>query len=290
MGPVWRVLMKSVLGHCLTGLAVIAVGVGVTSACVHNDSSLFVQDVIFPTPVSAGQTCTFSANANQTFLPRGVLDVAFRQEYAPWYLVANQMNAVANAQQLQTETSTINVQGAIVRVTDAAGNLLNTYTSLTSGTIYPSTGSVPGYTPLSITAIDQKTVQSIIASKGALLANQGTTTLVSFAKFFGHTLGGTYVESNEFQFPVEVCQGCLVVYSAADVNTTPGILSPNCLGNAAAGGSSASSLPVPCVFGQDTPIDCAQCQEYVSCRGAYPNGAPAGFGQPDGGTAEAGGD
>jgi hypothetical protein len=262
--------MKRVLGHCLAGATIVVNAVALTSACKHDDSSLFVQDVIYPTPVSVGEACTYTNDPSQTFLPSGALDVAFgHYEYTATYLLGNQLVSQANSQQLQTETSTIDVQGAVVTITDSNGNQLANYTDPTSSTVYPETGSVPGYAVATITVLDEGTVGGIVASKGSLLEKGGTTTLLTYAKFFGETLGGDYVESNNFEFPVTICYGCLITFSSSDDDPTlPG--QPNCNGNAAAGGSSASaSLPVPCITGQDTSIDCSQCQGVPACRGAY---------------------
>jgi hypothetical protein len=266
--------MKRVLGHCLAGLSLICGGIALTSACAHNDASLFVQDVLYPTPVAAGQSCVYTADPNQTYLPRGTLDVAFGHlQYDAFFLIGNQLVSQANSQDLKTETSTINIEGAIVRVTDAPGNQLDSFTSLTSGTVYPSTGTVPGYASISATVASQKAVNAILSQKAADLAQGGTTAIVSYVKFFGHTLGGTYIESNSFEYPIDVCQDCLISFAQSEATQCNGIVvkGPNCLSQS----STATSLPVPCVLGQDTVIDCSQCQEFTACRGAYPSGPPA---------------
>jgi hypothetical protein len=277
--------MKRVLGPCLAGLALLCVGVGLTAACQSNDSSMFVQNVLFPTPVAAGQACTFTTDPSQTTLPTGVIDASLRALYTAYYLVGNQLVSQSNSQQLKTETSIINVEGAKVRVTDAAGNQLDNYSSLTSGTIYPSTGTTPGYGTFNITAASDIAVDAIVnANKNLLFTQCGTTTLVSYATFYGHTLGGTYIESNEFEFPITVCATsaacgtCLVGFDLSErgscTNATTlqpmTLKTPNCQAPSA----TASSLPVPCVLGQDTAIDCSQCQNETPCLGAYASGPP----------------
>lgn len=269
--------MKRVLGHCLAGFTLLSGAVAMMSACAHNDSSLFVQNVLYPTPVTVGQACTYTADPNQTFLPRGTLDLDFlRFQYDAFFLIGDQMVAQANAQQLQTETSTVDIQGAIVRDTDAAGNQLDSFTSLTSGTVYPSSGTVPGYVSTSATIASQKAVNALVSENSANLAQGGSATLVTYVKFYGYTLGGTYIESNDFEFPIDVCQGCLISFAASEAtvctvngsSVTP--KTPNCLSP----GSSSSSLPYPCNPGQDTVIDCSQCQNIPACRGAYASTSP----------------
>jgi hypothetical protein len=249
--------MNRVLGRCLAGLAVVTGALSLSAGCVHDDSSFFVQNVIFPQPQGAGTECTFTANPSQLFLSRGTLDTAFRSEYDAEFLVANQLVTESNPNQVQTETSNINIQGAIVRDTDAAGNQLDSFTSLTSGTVYAAVGGTPGYAVSSATVISQKAIQ------GAGNLAGGVKTLVGYVKFYGHTLGGDYIESNVFEFPVDICNGCLVQFSASDID--PCYAAPNCL-NAANGMATQATNTIPCVIGQDTAVDCSQCLSSPLCN------------------------
>ncbi len=72
-------------------------------------------------------------------------------------------------------------------------------------------------------------------------------------RVYGYTLGGQYVESDEFEFPVKVCKGCLISFSAQSTNTS--FPQPNCLGN---GASSSQGVSVPCNL-EDFAIDCSVC-------------------------------
>jgi hypothetical protein len=253
--------MNRVLGRCLAGLAVVTGALSLAAGCVHDDSSFFVQNVIFPTPQGAGTECLFTANPSQSFLSRGTVDTSFRGEYTAWFLVANQLVTESNPNQVQTETSNINIQGAVVRDTDTAGNQLDNFTSLTSGTVYAAVGGTPGYAATQVTVVSQK----------ALKATGAGSTVVGYVKFFGHTLGGDYIESNEFEFPVDVCSGCLITIAPTDMSTCYAI--PNCecaanplAGGCTGGGSMTSTNTLPCVPGQDTQIDCSQCAQISACR------------------------
>jgi hypothetical protein len=108
-----------------------------------------------------------------------------------------------NSQQLQTETSTVTIQGAVVRITDSGGNQLSTFTRLAAATIYPSTGGVPSFAPISVTTIDSNTLASDPDIANLPPPSSGTTgdvLLVTYVRFFGQTLGGRNVESGEFEF------------------------------------------------------------------------------------------
>jgi hypothetical protein len=263
-------LMKRVWGHVLTGLSLLTVGaVAFAAACTHDDSTIFIQDVLAPQEVSNNQPCIFTSSTTQAVLPSGILDVDFRYQYDPTFLVGNQMVPEQNTQQLVTETSTVNIQGAVVRITDAAGNQLTTFTRLAAGTIYPSTGGVPGYAPISVTVIDRDTILNNAAIQSTVInaARPGVVRLVTYTRIFGKSLGGKYVESNEFEFPVDVCRGCLITFSPQDINLSGLYPVPNCLGNGT--GSSSAQQSLPCVVGQDLQIDCIQCLNVPDCHGAY---------------------
>jgi hypothetical protein len=265
--------MKRVVRHGLAGLTLVSGGLAFTAACQHNDSSLFVQNVLYPTPVASGQTCTYTNNPDQTFLTTGSLDVTLQSQYSAWFLLGNQLVAQANSQDLMTETSTVNIEGAIVTDTDAAGNQLDYFKSLTSGTVYPSTGTTPGYAAISATILSEKAASAIAGANNSNLPTRNTTIVaVAYVKFYGHTLGGTYIESNNFEFPVSLCAGCLINFASLAECNGVALAQPNCLGAT----TTSSSLPVPCVPGQDTYIQCNECSS-SACQGAYADMAlPAG--------------
>jgi hypothetical protein len=255
-------LMKRVWGHLLAGVSLLAGGIAAMAACKHDDSTLFVVDVLQAQPVSAGAQCLFTSDPTQAHISSGVLDIAFLSEYNPTYLIANQSVAEVNSQQLATETNIITVQGAVVTITDAAGNQLNQFSRLAAASVDPASGAVPGYAPITVTTIDSNTIQADTALQNNVAAG-GTTRLVTYVKFFGQTTGGNSIESDTFEFPVDVCKGCLVQFSSTSDN--PDLAQPNCRLAA----SSSSSLPSPCVKGQDFGFDCSLCQSVAACQGAF---------------------
>ncbi len=69
--------MKRVWGHVLTGATVLA-GLGtagaVVSACVHDDSTLFVSRVLAQQLVATGMQCVYTGDPTQPSVPAGILD------------------------------------------------------------------------------------------------------------------------------------------------------------------------------------------------------------------------
>ena len=140
--------------------------------------------------------------------------MGFTDRYIATILVGNHIPQ-GDPIQARTETSRIEIQGAVVRITDAAGNQLNTYTAVTAGTIDPASGSSPSYAVMDVEAIDPSVVASFLGEAGSkalpggdsILSVGGTQQqLISYMKVFGQTLGD-HVESNDFEFPISICAG-----------------------------------------------------------------------------------
>jgi hypothetical protein len=224
----------------------------VVLACAHDDSSIFIYNVLANQTTSPGGTCTFSANPSQaTIISAGTLDVGLSGNYQAMFLIGNQLVSQADPTKPRTETSTFNVQGGIVRITQADGTPITTYTDLAGGGIPAASGGTPGYVALSIVVVNAQTAALVAVPNNVVR-------VITYTKIFGKTLGGQYVESNEFEFPVDICVGCLVQFTAADIN--PLCSNPrNCFGNSTVAASSTTS--VPCIPGQDIPIDCSACRE-----------------------------
>lgn len=256
--------MKPAWGHLLAAGGL--VGAVAASACVHDDSTLFIRNVLAQQLVTNGQQCLYTTDPTQTFISSGTLDLDFLDTYNAVYLVGNQTVPVGNPSTPNTETSRITIQGGIVRITDSSGNQLKTYTRYTSATIDPLQGTDPSYSPVFLTILDATTVESFRATVSA--PTHPSVRLVTYARVYGYTLGGDYVESDEFEFPIDLCQGCLIRFAPQDIN--PMWPAPNC-GNATASG--ASSLPIPCNPGQDDTIDCSQCAGIADCQPNIPAGA-----------------
>jgi hypothetical protein len=253
--------MKRLWVHVCSALVAVT-GAGVlSSACAHNDSSMFVYDVLAGTASSTG--CTFTPDPTQQFLPSGVLDTALASEYVATFLVANQMVAQGDPTVPKTETSFITIQRADIRITDTNNVEVARFSTKTAATIPPATGTTPGFVPTEITLIDPATVKTQAPGPG------GVNRLETTVQFFGKTTGGQSVESNEFSFPVDLCTSssepgkqCLVVFSAAanDPVRTP---QPNCfLGGTATG----TSVATPCRIGQDAFVDCSLCLDNPVCN------------------------
>jgi hypothetical protein len=267
--------MKGAWGQVFVGLSLLGCGAGAFSACVHDDSTIYVHDALAPKFAQMGSICTWTPDPTQAFISSGVLDVSLQSQYEGIFLVANQMVPEVNPNQLQTETSIVTIQGAIVRVTDRNGiNVRPNFTRLTAATIPPSSGGVPGFAPVSVTIVDRMAIEGTPDIAQLQLGFGGAVRLVTYVRFYGKTTGGQSVESNEFEFPVDVCNGCLVNFT-----NDPSAQTPNCIPTA--GSSTSTGTPqLPCTLGQDLRVDCTVvCQDIPECAANTPMlGADAGAG------------
>jgi hypothetical protein len=252
--------MKRWWGHILAGSLLLAAAAAISTACVKDDSTVFIFDVLQQQLVSAGSSCLFTSDPTQPYISAGRLDIGFRETYQATFLVGNQIVPQGNPTIPQTETSYVQFNGAVVSITDTEGNQLANYTEMVgAAALAPAQGTTPSFEPIGVTIVDQGTVDQIAP---AVIAG-ATRTLITHTYFFGQTLGGENVQTGEFAFPVTVCYGCLVSFSPGDVDQDASVI-PNC--ENAVGSSSTTALPGPCYPGEDFSVDCSQCLALSICR------------------------
>jgi hypothetical protein len=229
-------------------LGALAIGL-LAMGCADSESMIFIRQVQARLP-SGSTSCTADNAPTSPALGEGVLDVAFRTRYTAALLVGNQLVPRGNSSELRTETSRVAIQGSIVRVLDDAGNLAwGPVTVPGTGFIEPASSATPsfGLTESTLFQADQA-VMNDLASNGGLRRD------LAIVKVFGRTLGGTTVESGEWQFPINICFRCLISFPAeASTSTTM----PNCLQAASTG----TAVTPPCNPGQDDTLDCRACKE-----------------------------
>ena len=211
-------------------------GALLSSACVRNESSLFVRACLEIPPDS----CRVQASENSSVVLSGSLDGLYRAEYDCVALIENQLVARGDTTKLRTETSRISVYQAEVQVLtndSTAPTALAQYTIPISGFADPGTGTSPGLGLTNLVLIDAGTTATLVKT----VRKTGTVQqVVASVVLHGRTLGGLEVESNEFKFPISVCAGCTC---GKPVDNEP------CYGS--------DQAPSPnCLLGQDSVTDC----------------------------------
>jgi hypothetical protein len=249
--------MKRLFGQILFVAGVGVVPIAFTPACVENDQSIFVRQVMAPPQTRQNGVCSYTPDPTQAFLSEGVLDVAVRSSYSANLLVGSQLSPRGDQLNVRSETNRAHVNGAVVRVTGADGSFMGEFTSVTSGFVDPGLNNQASFGIAQVTLLD--------ASTSARIGVQGTDSrlVIANVKVFGQTLGGVDLESGEFQFPIRICNGCLVDFSKGDDPANPG---RDCnLPLTATGGTAV----LPCLPGQDEPTPCQLCSSDV-CKGQGP--------------------
>jgi len=200
------------------------------SACADNESSFFIQGCL----VEPVDSCTVTASPSSAARGGGTLDASFGFGYSCPLLIGNQLVPRGDATKLRTETSRIEVYEADVEVFDDAGNSLIAYTVPTNGFADPGSTTQPGYGVAHVLLVDSQTAQA-----------NANKNLISSVRLRGRTLGGTELESNEWQFPITVCSGCLCNLAPCQMGTS-------------------ESAGTNCHVGSDDLVDCRL--GYASCQ------------------------
>jgi hypothetical protein len=246
-----RLLCRIVTAGVGVGLAALGFG------CADSQSVIFIRQV--QARVSKGTAgCTADNSPTSLFFTAGLMDAAFRSEYHATLLVGSQLVPRGGSTQLRTETARVVIQGAVVRLTDAQGAVVWGPTTVPgSGFIDPAAGTDPSFGVTDTVLLGAAYGQQLRAELA------GTPTVlrrfVSTVKVFGETLGGTAVESGEWEFPISVCFGCLVSFPA-DANDAKSVTQPNCDATSAMGAAAST----PCSLGQDDAIDCRLCKQVTN--------------------------
>jgi hypothetical protein len=221
-------------------------------SCADNNSSLFVVGVIALDP----STCVAKPDNTAVMLPGGIMDVRFTQSYTAFLLVGNQLTQRGSREQLRTETSRISLRGAEVTLTTLDGKAIGNYSTVGTGFVHNASGDVPSYAAMAVNIIP-----SALATSDAVL-NAGT--VLAKIRVFGDTLGNVPITSSELDFPIRVCDGCLVTYpsTAADPAAPAGTYKCS-----TAASTVTTDEARPCVVGQDQSFPCTACSAALDlCR------------------------
>lgn len=219
------------------------VALTLSTACVDNDSSMYVEGVLAMTPPN----CELSADPGAPQLLRGTLDVAFLDSYQGAVLVASQLTPRGAKNQLRTETQGVELEGAEVTVLRGE-RVLGEFSVPAGGFVSSTRAESPGYGLAVVTLIPP----GITGGLAGEIPNRGdAVTVIAEVRVFGRTLGGTEITSGAFTFPIDVCRGCLIDFPLEAIEASGD-------GRICAG-STEGVTTSQCIRGQDALIDCRTC-------------------------------
>jgi hypothetical protein len=229
-----------------------------TSSCADNNSSLFLVGVID----IGSSTCLAKADTTVTYLASGTMDLAFVSSYTAAVLVGNQLTQRGDREQLRTETSRVSLRGAEITLTTLDGREIGNYSTVGTGFVDASAGDVPSYGSMFVNIIPP--------ALGASDTVKNAKIVLAKIRVFGDTLGNTSITSSELDFPISVCEGCLVRYPAEAADTTVPAGSGYLCSTATT--TMQTTDAAPCVQGQDQPFACTFCSgSYAVCRDPHKN-------------------
>lgn len=191
------------------------------------DEGMFILNNTAPT----GTTCALTSDPTQPFLSHGSLVANAGVGYLLTPLIESRIDNPA----MQAQTRTIHLEGAnvVLSKADTSGNLTEVakFTSLVSGSV-PPLGSVN----VSFEVVPA----SVAATPGEYSAN---------ITVFG-TLGGGRIDGEPFNYPVTVCENCIVRNAGACPLTASNPMTGN-----------------PCNPFQDGIVDCCMNGTTLVCPG-----------------------
>jgi hypothetical protein len=219
-------------------LFTLALGLG-AFGCADNESSLFIEGVL---NISSSD-CVARPDAEAEFISRGVLDTAFAEGYVAAVQVGNQVTQQGNREKLRTETSRIHLEGVTGSVFDVQGGE-HEFEAIGTGFVHPAAGTEPGLAAMFVNLVNADNIDEIAAA--------GDGQMVVRFRVFGRTLGGKEIESGDFDYPIEICEGCLIDYPiAANTGTAT---------DYECGADAPESQEVNvCHYGQDQRFPCTAC-------------------------------
>ena len=214
-------------------------------SCATNDSMMFIEGVALQ---KAG-ACTVKAELNGTFIAKGRMDRLLATDYVAALIVGNQITQRGSRERIRTETSRVALKGAEVKLENAQGaSLVPAFSSIGTGFVDASDGT---------DAAPAVMFAALIPASVAPSLPRGT--VVAKVRVFGTTLGGEDVESSELSFPIDVCDGCLVTFSAAERDPTQGGTDNYVCKAASDTAPAVTEADAPCTLGIDFPTPCTTC-------------------------------
>ncbi len=240
--------MRRIFSRFLALSATIVGATVLTPACVDPDTTIFIRTALAPSTNRQNNVCQYTNDPQQPMLLEGQWDVGLADSYTAVLLVGNQLIPRGDPDAVRAESSRVHINGVTVRVTNPDGSEIHEFTSVASGFADPQQNNQPGYGLVTVTAVDAEAKNRISIAPGM------TKLVIAVMRVFGTTLGGEDVESGDFQLPIRVCNGCLVIFS----------------GDCASGIVDTESDP-PCSRGQDgEAIPCQLCQDMDVCKQPAP--------------------
>lgn len=252
-----------------TKLAAVALSTFALGACEDNEVRL---QLVQMQPIDTS-TCAASLDFT-TSLGTGLVDLALAQNYVISPLVVNKLLDVREIKNFsdqdgRIDTHDITLHSAVIEYTalDALEANLPQQVTIPIAASVPVNGegtviSVEALKPSMIEAMRSADQFVLFDSQNQLRPIRSSVQMILTMRLRGVTLDGKDVESNEYVFPITICNGCRVTFppEAIDVSTPV----PQCVSQVAED-TELAAVSCPAVLGQNSNfVDCVQCQGFAA--------------------------
>jgi len=194
---------------------------------------MFVRLVLAPPGAGPTGACAYTSDPNSAALFSGTADLGLRDHYTMTLLV-----------QSTDKTAPTSISGAHITVTEPDGTPIREFSQTTAGFV-----EAGGFGLVNLVGIDAPTRDLLLAGIENRRVSKSVVVHVDLTGSDPAT--GSAASAAEFQFPVKVCNGCLVSFETG--NDVTALEQPNCHRPASA------TVHRPCVIGQDEVVACELC-------------------------------
>lgn len=203
----------------------------VLSSCQDRDFGLAIVQV---QPIDES-SCTVNTD-RLVFQSQGIVDLALRTSYRIRPLVENKMLSINTVKAFGAEDGRVDTNDIVLRSATIEYTTLDVLSAqITSPVVVPISGTVPvnGEIVFGVEVLNAEVMTQLRDADEFLLIDQNgqarpkrsTINIIARVRIEGETLDGKSVESNEFLFPIEVCNGCQIAYPANVLEVRNGLLS-----------------------------------------------------------------
>ena len=224
------------------------------SACVEpNDGDLVIQQA---QPLVADVQGCIASTDESVYLSTGTVDMAVAQNYKVFPLVRNNIRDVNETKRYAVTDARLNTKAVSLKKAKVKYHTQEAFSvqlpdrevplSASVATQSLTTVAVELLTPALIRQFRNADEFIVRGSQGEIRPARTSIDLIVGITMEGETQDGNTVESNEFEFNLRVCNGCLVTYY------------PGCTN-----GTDEDTSGDVCVVGWETPISCAVCNAYA---------------------------
>ncbi len=258
-----RVTRLALGGLCaLLGLA--------STSCQDRDFGLTIRQV---QPVDL-ESCEVQLDES-IFQSAGSVDMALRTNYFINVRIENNLLGIAEVKGFDETDSRVNTSDVVLRSATIEYTTLDTIsTAIQSPIVVPLSGTVKlgaavtvGVEVLNSAVLAQLRDADeflVVDDTGAVRPVPASIKLIARVRVGGETLDGKTVESNEFLYPIDVCNGCLITYPSNLLETRNGQLTCPQVKEDAEGnpivGPSANSSCFRSLGVDGSTVDCQTCQ------------------------------